>query len=357
MDNAGASWELPGALRVLVAIVVLVSIVAICARARADERADLERASANAGDAGAEALFLLAEIDERELDFAHALAHYQDSYARSPSSRYAQRAMNRVNHLKARSEGGFAPLARLERVRRDPALANDPSAIEALARDAEAFPPGLVRVEAWSLIGEAYVGRMNRHADGEAILRRVVDDSNADPLSARQAARLLVDTIAQDGQTDLAVATARTLRTKLDPQFVTSIERRVRRRAVHRVAIAVIAGMLALVAIALARSKSRERVVPALRASAPVAIGFAAYVGIAGGFLASSYEAGNAKPFFVFGAAALPIFVAARAWGAAGSQTAAARALRAAACAAAMLAAAFVVLEGIDPAYLEGFGL
>ena len=48
--------------------------------------------------------------------------------------------------------------ARLDRIRQDPAVANDPSAIEALARDADTFPAGTVRVDARMLVAEAWLG-------------------------------------------------------------------------------------------------------------------------------------------------------------------------------------------------------
>jgi hypothetical protein len=56
-------------------------------------------------------------------------------------------AANRMQWLGVRPEGDFAPLARLHRFKRDAALAADPEAIVALARDTEAFPPGIVRAE------------------------------------------------------------------------------------------------------------------------------------------------------------------------------------------------------------------
>jgi hypothetical protein len=88
-----------------------------------------------------------------------------------------------------------------------------------------------------------------------------------------------------------------------------------------------------------------------------VAILFAVYVACAGGWLASAYESGNGAPFFLFGAAAFPLVLLARAWGAVGSTTAPARVLRAGVCATSVLAAAFVLLYAINPTYLEGFGL
>src|SRR5947209_10605757 len=102
MDNAGGPWELPWPMRPALVAVVLFAVASLAATfARAEpSRAELEAAATGSGDPAAEALFSLAEIDERDFAFARALSHYEASYAKSPSSRYAQRAMNRASHLK-----------------------------------------------------------------------------------------------------------------------------------------------------------------------------------------------------------------------------------------------------------------
>jgi hypothetical protein len=51
------------------------------------------------------------------------------------------------------------------------------------------------------------------------------------------------------------------------------------------------------------------------------------------------------------------VVLVARAWGAAGRKTVAARTGRATLCALGALSAAFLLLEGIDVTLLEGFGL
>ena len=94
-----------------------------------------------------------------------------------------------------------------------------------------------------------------------------------------------------------------------------------------------------------------------LRKLAPVAAVFVAFVAVAGGVLASKYESGNAEPFLFLGAAVLPLLLLARAWSAVGSQTGAARAARALLCGATVVAAAFMLLDAMNPQYLEGFGL
>src|SRR5439155_12874544 len=134
--------------------------------------------------AAAEALYRLAVIDDEAGAYARAIDEYRASVAKLPSNRYAARAMARTSALEAHAEGAFAPYARLERVRRNATLVNDAQTIDALARDAEAFPPGLVRVEARMVCAAAYLHRLARADDGIRELRRVLDDPiSADPLT------------------------------------------------------------------------------------------------------------------------------------------------------------------------------
>jgi hypothetical protein len=115
-----------------------------------------------------------------------------------------------------------------------------------------------------------------------------------------------------------------------------------------------------LAATALLRAHLRGAfpdAVRALRGVAPLATLFVAFLALAGGILASKYESGNSAPFLLLGSASLPLVLLARAWGAVGSPRSASRAVRALLCAATMFAAAFLVLEGLDPQYLSGFGL
>jgi hypothetical protein len=95
----------------------------------------------------------------------------------------------------------------------------------------------------------------------------------------------------------------------------------------------------------------------AVRSLSPIALALGAYSALAGAALASFYEGGRGAPFVWLGAAIVPLALVSRAWSAVGSNRTAARLGRAAVCGAAMLAAAFLVLAGVDPTYLEGFGL
>ncbi len=308
----------------------------------------------------ASALFALAEAEDARGDYASAAQHYRGAVDRLPSFRYAAKATTRAALLEAHAEGSWAPYARLEAVRRDPKAASDPAAIDALSAAADTFPPGPTRGEARMLCGEAYVARLHRRADGEASLRKVLDDPLADGLLRRQAASELVGALIDDG--DLAGARATVL--ALGPTIDTKLGQRVaalsRRRRLHVASMGdlVVFGLLA--ASAVARRAARGGLVEvarALKSTLPLGVVFVAYVALGGGFLASAYETGNAEPFVAFGAVLLPITIAARAWGVAGSSGSAARLGRALLSATAVAAAALLTLEAVNGQYLEGFHL
>jgi hypothetical protein len=312
------------------------------------------------GEQAARMLFERAQTEEDRGDFEPALLHDRASVAAAPDSVWAQRAAARVAWLVARSEGDFEPLALLERVRRSPSLAADPDAVDALARDAEAFPPGQVRAEARMFVAEAYLGRTHRPTDALPLLRAVSDDSEADPLSSRLAEREIVDTLVGQGRLDEASAEATSHANRLDPRFVKQTRALVRRRTLRNGALAELGGFAALAGIALFRAFRRGdlgEAGKALRRLGPVAVAFAVYLAAAGGLLASQYESGNAAPFALLAVAVLPLLVIARAWGSVGSTLRGARAGRAVLCAVSVFAAAFVLLDAVNPSYLEGFGL
>lgn len=352
MDNAADAWELPGPMQRALLAWVAALLVALFARATWAQDANPL--------ASAEAHFHAGESNEERAAYPEALTEYHSAIDAAPDSRWAVRAGDRIEWLRSRSEGDFAPLRRLEQVRHDPDLSSDPGAIDALAHDAEGFPPGLVRMEARMLVAEAWLGRMGRPADAIRELALVRDDRKTDPLTSRLAERELVDAYVGQGRIDEAIAEATHYSTRLDPKFVRQVKRLVIRRAVQRAAAVVLAAFALLSIVALLRA-GRNRALGhawnALRELAPPAIGFVAFVAIAGGVLASQYESGNATPFLLLGAAVLPLVLLARAWGAVGSQTRAARLGRALLCGATVLAAAFVLLEKVYPDYLVGFGL
>jgi hypothetical protein len=299
-----------------------------------------------------------AEHDDEALELGRAAGEYEEALRIDPASPKAMRAEERAKTLRAHAEGDFAPYAALERVRRSPALASDPHAVDELVRAADGFPPGLVRIDVWVFAAEAYAQRLGRPDEATRLWRRVADDPHADPIAARAAIGALVEQAL--GRGDLAAAEADAARPLADDRTVSSVRRFARRRFVHRVAVASVGGVVLFAAIAIARAAQRGRlraIVAAGRRSSRLIAVSAAYLAIAGGLLAASYEDTSATPFLLLGVVLAPILFLARAWGAAGSPAPRARAARAAACAASALGAAFLVLEHVDASYLEGLGL
>jgi hypothetical protein len=307
-----------------------------------------------------EAHFLRGRLEEDAGAYEAALEDDGAAILAAPNTRWAQRASDRAEWLRARSEGGFEPLRRLETVRRDPARADDPDVVAALARDAESFPAGIVRVEARMFVADAYLGRMGRTDEAIAELRKVVADPKADALTVRLAERELVDALAEHGRLEEATEEAHAHSARLDPGFVARIARLSRRRLLRLVAHAVLAFFGAMVLAALVRAWRRGVVGAAGRAClrfAPFAAAFMTFVAIAGGAIASSYERGSAGPFLWLGLAEWPLVMFARAWSAVGSRARGPIAARLALSAASAFAAAFALLDGLTPNYLDGFGL
>ena len=293
----------------------------------AQARAAFEEAARDPedADAAASALFHLGEMDEVDLEFARAFEHYQASVARSPSSRYASRARVLADSLQRHSEGGFVPLARTERLRRDKALSDDPAAVAAFAEELESFPPGFVRVEARLLVAEAYLGRLGQPDLGIAELRKVLEEPKIEPLTAREAARRLVEALSQKGDYSLASKEARALKGRLDPVIIAAAVRAGRRPWYRAAAIADLALVVGLAATSLFLARRRGALGPvlaSLKRTAPLALLFIAYVAICGGLLASKYEDGDPKPFLVLGVVLAPVLFVSRAWGAGGPRRA-----------------------------------
>jgi hypothetical protein len=232
----------------------------------------------------------------------------------------------------------------LDRVRSDPALANDPRAIDELVREADAAPPSAERADAWALAAEAYAHRLGRPADAERLDRKIKDDDAADPVARRKARSDLV-----------ALLLARRAFAEADDvaRGEESLEKLARSawrtHRLSRASLATLATLAVLTLVGLVRG-ARARVAPAMKRLAPYALAYAAYLGLGGALLASRYESGNARPFLFFGAALVPLLFLSRAWAAAGATTTAARVGRAAVCAAGVASAAFLAyVEGTKP--------
>ena len=307
----------------------------------------------------AEELYTNAEQEEKDLALAAALHDYEASVAADPSNRWVLRSNARARWLRERSEGDFAPLVRLERVRRDPSAQHDAPTVDALARDLEAFPPGEVRIEARMFVAESYLTLIGRPADAERELDALLDEpvvkASGDPALRAQAASRLVDIAMARG--DVASAKHAAARAGSGgAQLALRVTQWARRRVVERAC----AGVLAVFAIAGSASAAlrlRGSGVASLGAFVAKAAGICMYLATFAAVIAGSYENGHTLPFVVFPLVVLPIAIIARAWALAGASTPAARAFRAIFGAVAVAAAAFLVLDRIDVRYLESFGL
>jgi hypothetical protein len=366
MDNARGAWDLSRvragplsfrfARRLAAAFATMLLVLgARPAAAHLDDAGDVAATRARA-----RAILDNAEHDDDALDFAHALAHYDEGRALDPGSGGAPRADTRAATLRAHAEGAFVPYAKLERVRRDPTLSSDPRVIEDLVREAESFPVGLVRIEVWVMAAEAYANRLGRPLDADALLHRVLADPLTDRVVAQKAARDLVALRLGHGDLEGADEAVAVAGGRADPRLARDLRRAARRRNMHGASIALLVAMALFAAratFAAARRGAGARVRGAIRGAWKLALGYAAYVSIGGALLASGYEAGTTKPFLYFGMVLVPLVLVARAWAAAGGSSRSARGGRAALCAMAAAAAAFLVLEAVDVTYLEGMGL
>jgi hypothetical protein len=261
----------------------------------------------------------------------------------------------------ALADAGDTPLStRLEQIRNDPALSNDPAVLDGLAAQASAAPDTLIRADARLVVAEAWLGRLHRKDDALGMLRLVADDPVADSLTARLAEREIVDTLIAQGRIVRAASEVRAHEGQVDPKFATQVRKLERRLWLRVASLGEILLFALLVTVALVRARRRHALraaFDALRGFAPAAAAFAAFVGFVGGTLASQFERGNAAPFLLLGAAVAPLLLLGRVWSAVGAAGGPARVGRGIVCAASTLAAAFMLLEYCSPMYLEGFGL
>jgi hypothetical protein len=189
-------------------------------------------------------------------------------------------------------------------------------------------------------------------------LRELASDRHNDVLLRRSAATRLVVSLADAGDFEAAEAAAREFAHNIDPQAIKHV-RAVRRRGHVHVAAASAVGVAlgVLLTSLIARRRSIIGALPTVRHIVPVVIFFFGYAGVVGGYLATTYENGSAHPFLLFAAVMIPFVVILRVWSAVGSPRLAARASRGVVAMAATLAVGFLVVEQVNPSFLEGFGL
>lgn len=304
----------------------------------------------------ATAVFYLAEMADDEMAFPRALAGYRDFLARDPGSRFAARAQARVEDLEHHAEGDFAPLTALERVRRDPSLANSLAGIQHLDRELERFPPGPVRAEARQLVGEAYLSRLQRPRDAARVLHALANDASATEDVRSLAAERLVQARALMGEEVSAAREVSTMR--IDPE-VQRDARVLARRSILRRASWVTLSLTAVMALlSLARMGRARRLGEVFRAwRRPLPLAQLTLLTLGGGGLAKMFDEHEMSPFLVLGAGSLGVYLAAAAWSVAGSAHPAAKVGRAFVCFTAALAVAFLAMDTLDPMMLEGINL
>jgi hypothetical protein len=189
-------------------------------------------------------------------------------------------------------------------------------------------------------------------------LRSLASDPHNDVLLRRSAATKLVMTLADAGDFDAADAAGREFAKNIDPGAVKHA-RAVRLRShVHVAALGALGVAIGIAVLSLvAAHRLLTGAFGAVRRIAPVVTFFFLYAGLFGGYVASTYENGSPLPFVLFAGLMLPLVVLFRMWSAVGSPRLPARVGRGVAAVIASLAVGFLVVEHVNPAYLEGFGL
>lgn len=300
-------------------------------------------------------LFTRAEAAEESMQFAEAAQLYRRLLDETPSFYKAPRARARLTNLEAHAEGDYAPLTRLESVRRDPALAASPDAISALEKEAESFPDGPVRTEARLFAAGAWLSHLADPSRAIAPAEAVVRDTGADPLSRKLALRQLVEAHRLGEDLPSAVAAVDAF-PELLPDLWDEVHREARRVWLRRGALGTMLALLlwgGFVSVRLLRNLGFSHTRALLLRPLPLIC--AAWIALAGAWLATSYDASDPSPFLFLGAQLVLIDIAARALSAGSKRVA--PPIRAGLCLAAALAAAFLALDMSDPAYLDSFGL
>lgn len=304
----------------------------------------------------AEGLYRLGALSDETYAFRDALRYYQQSVARDPSSRYAARAIARSEDLEAHHEGAFVPLSELERLRRDPVRANNPADIEAMEHRAEGFPQGPVRAEALLLVGDAYIGRLNRPRDAARVFARLAQEPGADDNLRELAATRLVEARAILGEESLAVTEVAHVHATAEVQA--NAQTLARRKRLHAAALTTLslAALAALVVTAYTLSQRWTAKVWAVW-KRPLPLAHIAVLSLGGALMAWKADGHSGGPFYALGAGTLALHLLGSAWNAVGSQHPAHRALRAALGLLGVLAVAFLAMESLDTMMLEGIKL
>ena len=311
-------------------------------------------------DVVARAHFHLGELAERAREYPDALAHYRAVLAIDPGNWFASTARARIDALKE-YDADFASLARLDAVRKDPTRASEPGAVEALEREAEAFPAGPARIEAFLFVAEAWAGRLNRPERAISPALRVAHDATADDVARATGFELAYSAMRSLGELDRAAREIATDRAA-PVAIVRRSQRDVRRRTLHRLAGASLAFGAALLVGSLVETARRRRFAIALETLRnPYALAFLTAAGLGAFALAEAWERAAGAPFLALAGVLLGVhLLVAGLRSGFGDRGASLRLICALGAASCVLAAAYLVLERgeeLGRPMLEGFGL
>lgn len=357
-------------------VTVALAAHAVTAQAQWIERLSAAREALDDGDAGAarteltaiaaqeddprsaaSARYFLAALDDEGYRFADALRGYRASIAMDPGSPYAGRILARVQELEAHAEGGFAPLAALERVRRTPALSNDPEALVRLGREARNWPAGSCRAEARYLVAEGLSTRFARPQEGAAVYRELALDPTSPGNLRDLAAQRLVELGVTLGREDRAARDVAAVRA-VDPEVRTLAAVHLRRRRLRHGSVGVLALTAALGVISAAWTRRSGRWAELLRAwRRPLPLAHLALLSLGGAGLAHLSDGHEGGPFYVLGAGTLGVYLAVTAAAVAGPARWWAAIPRAMLGLLAALAVSYLAMERLDVMMLEGIGL
>ena len=305
----------------------------------------------------AEALFQQALQAEQSLDFSAADAAYGRSLELRPSAPFAHRARIRLTDLRAHGEGGYAPLRRLEEVRRSQQKASDPAALTALFEDAQRFPPGRVKAEALLLIAEAFGRRLQLPAQAIPPASLLARDPSVDRPLRTQGLVVLVEAHLALGQQAQAAAVLAEF-----PGLAPALERRLklerRRHQFTLAATGTLAAMALLLIASLVALRGRLGTVLRRLLVSPTSLATVALLVAGGASLTALYdESLSLRPFLLLGAGVLLVDRGTALAREALARSPRARAALATMAIASVLALAYLALLVSDPLYLESFGL
>lgn len=106
-------------------------------------------------------LLVAAEAAEAAAEPRRAYELYRKFEDQHHGERLARRARARTAWLEARSEGEFGPLSELIAMRTQASASPEPAALRAFAARVATFPSGRVRREAYELLGDTWLTRLD----------------------------------------------------------------------------------------------------------------------------------------------------------------------------------------------------